>query len=418
MVNIISKNGKKFNNKTLVVSVDVGMKSHMGYCRCPDGKELKAFEFFNNKISFNGFYQVIDNYRISNHLDGIVVGMESTGVYGEPLQHFLKDKPVRLVQVNPMHTKRLKELQGNSPNKTDKKDPKVIADIMELGNYLSVVIPEGITAELRSLTHARERIMQHRTRYYNQLHALVFSVYPEFLQIMRGLETKTAHYLLKHLSLPLDITVCGVKKLAAIIKKTSRGKLGNDRAEALYKSSQASVGIKEGCGSIRFEIQEVLGFIEHADDLLAKIEAKMAEGLQSVPYSRFMLSLKGIGEVTVAGLVGEFGDLTKFRTLREVLKFGGLDLYELSSGKHKGQRHISKRGRALIRKLLYFASLNTIRKDGLMHEIYQKHLKTGMKKNKALIAIARKLLAIMFALVRDHTMYIKNYNQPNLKEAA
>jgi transposase len=49
----------------------------------------------------------------------------------------LRKRKVRLVQVNPMHTKKLKELQGNSPNKTDKKDPKVIADIIELGHSLS-----------------------------------------------------------------------------------------------------------------------------------------------------------------------------------------------------------------------------------------------------------------------------------------
>lgn len=48
-----------------------------------------------------------------------------------------------MVQVNPMHPKRLKELQGNSPNKTDRKDPKVIAHIITLGHALTVVIPEG-----------------------------------------------------------------------------------------------------------------------------------------------------------------------------------------------------------------------------------------------------------------------------------
>ncbi len=62
----------------------------------------------------------------------------------EPLTQFLRSKKgVRLVQVNPMHTKRLKELSGNSPLKTDRKDPKVIADIIELGHALTVVIPEG-----------------------------------------------------------------------------------------------------------------------------------------------------------------------------------------------------------------------------------------------------------------------------------
>ncbi len=101
------------------------------------------------------------------------------------------------------------------------------------------------------------------------------------------------------------------------------------------------------------------------------------------------------------------------------MKLAGLDLFEISSGKHKGNRHISKRGRPLLRKLLYFAAINTVRKGGVMHTCYQRHLQRGMPKTKALIAIARKLLGILFALVRDHREYVENYSQKeDLKLAA
>jgi hypothetical protein len=52
-------------------------------------------------------------------------------------------RPVTIVQVNPMHTKRIKELNDNSPLKTDDKDPRVIADVLRLGHALRVVVPEG-----------------------------------------------------------------------------------------------------------------------------------------------------------------------------------------------------------------------------------------------------------------------------------
>ena len=100
------------------------------------------------------------------------------------MQHFLLKRSVTMVQVNPLHTKRLKELQGNSPGKTDRKDPKVIADIIELGHALTVVIPEGAAAELRRLTQARERAIRRRTALFNQIQDLVFMVFPEFLQVM------------------------------------------------------------------------------------------------------------------------------------------------------------------------------------------------------------------------------------------
>ncbi len=116
---------------------------------------------------------------------------------------------MKLVQVNPMHTKRMKDLQGNSPGKTDRKDPKVIADIIGLGHALSVVIPEGAAAELRRLTLARERSIERRTALYNQLQDLVFIVFPEFLQVMKDVKTQTAQYLLRHYPTPQGIVACG-----------------------------------------------------------------------------------------------------------------------------------------------------------------------------------------------------------------
>ena len=55
--------------------------------------------------------------------------------------------------------------------------------------------------------------------------------------------------------------------------------------------------------------------------------------------------MKGLGVVSVAGLIGEVGDFSKFRTQSEIMKLAGLDLYEISSGKRKGQRRISKTGK-------------------------------------------------------------------------
>jgi transposase len=138
---------------------------------------------------------------------------------------------------------------------------------------------------------------------------------------------------------------------------------------------------------------------------------EMARHLEEIPYSRSIISIKGIGMVTVAGLIGEVGDFSKFHTQTELLKLAGLNLFEVSSGQHKGQLRITKRGRSLMRKLLFFATINMIRKGGIMHESYHRHLQKGMKKMKALIAITRKLLCIIFALVRTQGEYLANYQE-------
>lgn len=414
-----TKKLKTINEKTLVATADLGKTMNMGYWRCPNGIDAKPFEFRNNYGGFHKFWDHLSKAKKSHHLKEVVVGFESTGSYGEPLLHFLRKKKVTIVQVNPMHTKKVKELEGNSPNKTDKKDPKVIADIIVLGHSLTLVVPEGPAAELRRLTHARERSIQRRTALFNQLQELVFVLFPEFSQVMKNMKTKSAMYLLKHFPIPQAILECGLETLTLILRKVSRGKLGEERAQGLYEACKYSVGIQEGRESILLEIREILVQIETSDQFIAMLEEKMSFYLQQIPASRFILSMKGIGEVTTAGLIGEVGDFNKFRTIAEITKLAGLDLFEISSGAHQGNRRISKRGRSLMRKLLYFAAINTVRKGGVMHAQYHRYLDRGMLKKKALVAIARKLLRIIFSLVRNqHEFLMGEAASPKLKEAA
>ncbi len=151
----------------------------------------------------------------------------------------------------------------------------------------------------------------------------------------------------------------------------------------------------------------------------ANIEDEIRKTLAEVPESKNILSIPGIGELTAAAIIGEMGDFSCFCTNDEVLKFAGLNLFEISSGLHKGQVHITKVGRALLRKTLYFASLNIVRKNGIMHDYYQRKIDKGMPKTKALIAVARKLLRTIFALARDNSMYNANYNEMKyMKKAA
>lgn len=419
MKNIETKKVRVINKETLIVTVDISKVTNVGYCRCPNGIEVKPFSFMNNTQGFNTFWCRIVKTKNANNLKDVVVGYEPTGPYGEPLTHFIRKKKVKLIQINPMHTRRVKELDGNSPNKTDQKDPKVIADIIELGHALTIVQPEGSAAELRRLTHARERAMRRRTAIFNQLQDLVFVIFPEFSQVFKDVKTRSARFLLENCPTPEDIIKYKLKNLTITLRKVSRGQLGEERARELYAAAKSSVGVREGRQSILFEIKEILSIIETTESFVTEIEKEMSHHLEKIPYSKFILSIKGIGDITVAGLIGEVGDFREYKTISEILKFAGLDLFEISSGIHKGQRRISKRGRSLMRKLLFFASINVVHKGGIMHEYYQGCLARGMLKMKALTAVSRKLLGVIFALVRDHSEYIGNYAvEQELKKAA
>jgi transposase len=412
---------RKIKSGTMIVAVDIGKGFHMGYFRAPSGEECKPFPFSNSKLSFNEFWRKVQEFFQRHALEEIVVGFESSGPYAEPFFHYLGNKPVKLVQVNPFHTKRVKELTGNSPNKTDRKDPRVIADVMSLGHALTLVVPIGAAAQLRRLTQARERAIKRRTAALNQLQDLIFIIFPEFCSIIKNISTKTASYLIDKYPDPKSIVALGREGLTAIIRTISRGKLGPQRAEALFYAARQCAGVQEGKRSILLEIEYLTSQIGADRRFIANLEKEMEQHLEEIPYSHSILSIKGIGKVTAAGLIGEVGDFRAFGTISEITKLAGLDLFEISSGKHKGQRRISKRGRGLLRKLLYFGTLNMVKTNGILHEPYQQMVGRGMPKVKALVAMARKLLRIIFALARDNTVYAENhgcvYNQ-HLKLAA
>ncbi len=289
-----SKKLGKVKGNTLIAAVDIGKKMNYGYFRAPGGEDIKPFSFFNLRDGFELFWTRLVKFQVENGLEDILVGFESTGPYAEPMLHFLRDKNVRVVQINPMHTKRIKELTGNSPNKTDEKDPRVIADIIALGHALTLVVPEGPAAELRRLSQARERAIKTRTAIVNQLQHLLFIVFPELSGIMKDMRSNTVLYLIENFPVPESILATGFEAFCATIRKVSRGKLGEDRARQIFEAAQKSIGIREGKESIQMEIRHLVLNIRNEDRFIDSLKGQMQHHLKQVPYNSSILSIKGI----------------------------------------------------------------------------------------------------------------------------
>lgn len=406
---------------TLIATVDIGATSNTGYCTTMDGRDTKPFRFDNKKEGFEKFWNmiVVSKNRFGCH--EVLVGYESTGPYAEPLVHYIASKPVKIVQVNPMHTKKMKEVNDNSPLKTDDKDPRVIADIIRLGRALTIVVPEGDSANLRRLNNARERHVCEQTALLNQLQQLVFIIFPEFKTVLKNMKGKTAQYILNRYTSPERIGTLSKETLGEEMRKRSRGRFGIRDAESLIALARETVGIKEGLAGLFMDIRHILTQLEGEARFISEIETEMGSTLERIPCSGKLLSIKGLGIVSVAGLIGEVGDFSKFSTQSEIMKLAGLDLYEISSGRRRGQRRISKRGRSLIRKILFYAAIQMIRKNGIMYDYYTRLTGRGMERMRALVAVSRKLLRIIHAILRDNRDYVGGYHAPQrmvIKKAA
>lgn len=405
------RNNKRINSRQMIAAIDIGGKKNWAIIRSPRGHDCKAFPFDQTRKGYDEFYKKLLANKAIYNTSSVIVGLESTGIYGEPFIHYLQERNIPQVLVNPVHSKRIKEIRDNSPHKSDKKDPWVIADLIQLGCTLSVLTPKGTAAELRNLMQARERIISSLNVFINQLQQQVWRVFPEFCYVIKHVDGKTALYLLKKYPCPKDIVKLGIEKLEKLMHSQSRGRYSYEQAKQLYDYAKDSIGLKEGVAALIMEIHTLIANIEQQNKHLDNFEKEINLILNKVPYSKLILSIKGIGSIITAGILGELANFETIDNAAAALKLAGLNLFEISSGKHQGQKRISKRGRSLLRKLLYFASLNVIKHDGVFRETYQRYVDKGKLKNKALIAVARKLLRVIFALVRDEKMYDINYCQ-------
>ena len=95
---------------------------------------------------------------------------------------------------------------------------------------------------------------------------------------------------------------------------------------------------------------------------IEKAEEKLEEQLKETGYYESLISIPGVGIVSAAMLVGEIGEINRFDSYEQIRRYAGLNLVENSSGKHQGKTTISKRGRGLLRSILYRIAFTMIGK--------------------------------------------------------
>jgi len=396
----------KITNGTVIAAMDISKDSFTGYLRCiHNGAERAVRRYAMTNIDLQRFYTEAHEFMQTHECSQIILGFESTGVYHMPAVHYFSQKPIEILQVNTLHVKRMKDITDNSPAKTDEKDPRVIADLIELRRGMQVVIPTGVFLAMRATIHARERVIEHHSAITNQVCDLVHILFPEFHRFFKDIHGKTARMLLRKCALPQQVVALGVEKLASMMFTASRGRYTHEHARKFFAAALSSLGVTDGVEPYVDEIHTQLSFCEALEKAIENYEEKLAVLVQQTPTGRILLSVKGLGSITVAAVLGEYNGFEKFLTIADVLKYAGMDLTECSSGKKKGQRHLSKRGRPLLRKILYLAALNLVREGCAFRARYQAYLNKGKPKMVALIAIARKLLRTIFGMSKTMTEF-------------
>lgn len=198
------------------------------------------------------------------------------------------------------------------------------------------------------------------------------------------------------------------------------------RATSLMEAAKGSIGIKEGLRMAQKELRIIIQQCDMYMGQLSEIEAEMGELALQVPGVKEMLTIKGVGITTAAGFIAEVGDVSRFTHPSQIQKLAGLNLVENSSGDHKGQTTISRRGRSRLRSILFKVIMPLVAKNNefkLLHEHYTTRRENPLKKKQSLILLCCKLIRTVYALINKRVAYsperlLKNISYLQLQDAA
>jgi transposase len=147
----------------------------------------------------------------------------------------------------------------------------------------------------------------------------------------------------------------------------------------------------------------------------------MEELLNQVSGAKEVLGIKGIGIVSAASIIAEIGDISRFEDARQIQKYAGLSLIENSSGKHRGQTTISKRGRKRLRSVLFRVILPMVSNNQEFKELhlyYTTRKDNPLKKKQSLILLCCKLIRIIFVMIKKQIPYDGNKLMKDIKRPA
>lgn len=330
----------------------------------------------------------------------ILIGCEPTGHYWFTFAKYVKERGMKLALVNPYHVKQSKEMDDNSPRKTNQKDPKTIAKLVTEGRYSFPYIPEGIYAELRGAMSVRDQIVKALDATSNRIQRWLKLYFPEYLEVYKVFDSVSGLLVLKKAPLPKDVVELGADEIVKLWRENKLRAVGKKRALTLVAAAKrVGPGWWRLCmvGSTAFA-----GRLLPKKGQLDRITAALQEETLKVPNVEKLLAVKGVGIITVAGFLAEVGDIGRFTSPKQIQKLAGLEPKENSSGKHKGRLSISKRGRRKLRRLLFQVVLPLIRSNEDFREVYTYYTTrkdNPLKGMQAMIAVSCKVIRIFYALL-------------------
>jgi transposase len=332
--------------------------------------------------------------------------MEPTGHYWLNLSRWLSNRQFEVVLVNPHLVKKNKENRDNTPSKSDKKDALVIADMVKNGYYSFTRNTPEAFEELRVFLSNRDSVVTRLVSAKNQIHRWVDVVFPELRQVFKNIMCIGSLATLRLFPTPEELCKLQPQDILRGWKSLMKRHSGDRKARALISLAGRSVGSKQATHAYKLHLKQLLDEYDLACLQLQTVETEIIAVLERIPFAGSMLAVKGISAISLAGILGEAGDLSGFVHGNTLLRHAGLNLAEASSGKWTGQMKISKRGRSRLRRFIFMMTMSLVANNPEFKAMHAYNVQVKkMKKMRSIMKLCGKLARILVGMARSGEAY-------------
>jgi transposase len=341
-----------------------------------------------------------------------IFGLEDVGGNGRSLAVFLKEEGYLVKEVNPSYSTAERK-DCPTTYKNDVWDAKCIAEVLvKKLDLLPTAEPSDLFWTLKQFVYRRDSIVKALTTTKIQLHEQLVKNYSSYKKFFAEIDGKTALAFWEKYPSPSTLKNTTVEELKNFLLGASSNACSIRKAEKIFK-------LIEGDGDTYREYQEnrdelIKSYVRCIRFSMEELEKHMKKIIGKLDYK--LESLTGIATVTASQIIAEIGDINRFKNADKLARYAGIAPVNFSSA-GKGKDKKSKQGNRTLNGVLYFLAMQQVQltkgtkqpRNPILYEYYLRKISEGKTKTQALICIMRRLVNIIYGMMKNKTEYVMEY---------
>jgi len=378
--------------------IDAGKELHWAHVLDASGQGIFSRSVRNDEADLSG---LID--EVLALAEEAVWAVDQPGGSAALLLALLWEREQRVLYLPGLAVDRARDAYPGE-SKTDARDAYIIAEQARVRSNLAQIVPgEDALAELQLLLARRRDLVADRTRSINRLRDVLLSLFPA-LERALDLSAKGALILVRHYQTPSAIRRVGHRRLATFLK--NRGVKGAEdiarKAITAAKAQSVSLPAEDVAATICAELaEETLALKESIDNL----DRELGQRFFARPEARILASLPGMGPILGSEFLVSVGDLSAFESADQLAAYAGLVPAAQDSGKRVGNNRRMRGGNKVLKRVFYQSAFASLRGSPHSRAFYDRKRREGKKHTQALIALARRRVNVLWAMLRDETTF-------------